>query len=299
MKKNNFRTDFIDELVEEESENEYIMQQIRNYNNVKTNHILIKKYSKLINRPLGDYLSISFESLEDKDERFNVEKVIEKNLHRLFGKYNIGKNDKVLVVGMGNQKITPDALGPMVIHNIMITNHLFMNNHLDISSNIRKVASIIPGVMGTTGMETSDIIYGVCKQFKPNLVICIDALATKSVTRINRAIQISDTGISPGSGINNQRKRIDYNTIKCPVITIGVATVVDSLCLFHEYLDLIKDMINIKISNAKKDKINKILINKEMNLIVTPKEIDEDLKNISLVISNSLNNALHQNNENL
>lgn len=299
MKNFNFRTDFIDELVEVDSENDYVMQQIRNYNNVKTNHILIKKYSKSIGRPIGDYLSISFESLYDKDERLNVEKVIDKNLHELFKKYNISEKDKVLVVGMGNRNITPDALGPMVISNVMITNHLFMNNHLDDSSNVRKVAALVPGVMGTTGMETSDIIYGVCKQFKPNLVICIDALATKSVTRINKAIQISDTGISPGSGINNHRKRIDYNTIKCPVITIGVATVVDSLSMFHEYLDLVKDTINIKITNPKINKINEKLIDKEMNLIVTPKEIDEDLKNLSSVISNALNNTLHQNNENL
>jgi len=295
----NFRTDFVDELIEEQFENEFFNHQKREYKNILTNHITIKKYNKKIGKPIGDYISISFFDMEDKIDRSHIEKLIEKNLHLLFSKYNLANNAKVLVVGMGNKKITPDALGPMVIENLMITNHLFNNNDISIKEEVRKVSALVPGVMGTTGMETSDIIYGVCKQYKPDILICIDALATKSYTRINRAIQISDTGISPGSGVNNHRKRIDIKSVKVPVITIGVATVVDTFSIFYEYLDLIKEKINFKLTNKKINLMERILHENNAHLIVTPKEIDEDLKNLVFIISNALNNTFQKNNKNL
>lgn len=298
MSKKYYRTDFIDELVETNNETEYFTQQIRNYNSIKTNHILLKKNHKSIGKPIGDYFSISFNSTHEKNQREDLENVIIKNLHFLYNKFNITNDSKVLVVGMGNQHITPDALGPQVIKKIMITNHLFLEKHLS-SNDVLRVSAIIPGVMGTTGLETSDIIKGVVKQFKPDLVICIDALATKSLTRINKAIQISDTGISPGSGIGNRRKRIDYKTLNCPVLTIGVATVVDSLSMFYEFLDFTSEIIKLNLTNTKIKKINKTLIEEEMHLIVTPKEIDEDIKNLSEVIANSLNKSLHHNFNNL
>lgn len=295
----NFRTDFVDELIEEQFENEFFNHQKREYKNILTNHITIKKYNKKIGKPIGDYISISFFDMEDKIDRSHIEKLIEKNLHLLFSKYNLANNAKVLVVGMGNKKITPDALGPMVIENLMITNHLFNNKDISIKEEVRKVSALVPGVMGTTGMETSDIIYGVCKQYKPDILICIDALATKSYTRINRAIQISDTGISPGSGVNNHRKRIDIKSVKVPVITIGVATVVDTFSIFYEYLDLIKEKINFKLTNKKINLMERILHDNNAHLIVTPKEIDEDLKNLVFIISNALNNTFQKNNKNL
>ena len=293
------RTDFIDELIEINSKNEHFDQQVRNYKNIKTNHINLKKYHSSIGKPIGEYFSISFESLHDKNERENLEKVISKNLKNLFEKYNIDNSKKVLVVGMGNQNITPDALGPKSIENLIITNHLFEDGHIKESSRVRRVCAISPGVMGTTGMETSDIIYAINKQLKPDLVICIDALATKSLKRINRAIQISDTGISPGSGIGNHRKRIDYKALKCPVITIGVATVIDSLNLFFEFISECSDILKVNLSKQKIRKVSTYLLDEEMNLIVTPKEIDEDINNLSEVISSALNIALHDNYKNL
>lgn len=293
------RTDFIDELIEINSKNEHFDQQVRNYKNIKTNHINLKKYHSSIGKPIGEYFSISFESLHDKNERENLEKVIVKNLKNLFEKYNIDDSKKVLVVGMGNQNITPDALGPKSIENLIITNHLFEDGHIKESSIVRRVCAISPGVMGTTGMETSDIIYAINKQLKPDLVICIDALATKSLKRINRAIQISDTGISPGSGIGNHRKRIDYKALKCPVITIGVATVIDSLNLFFEFISECSDILKVNLSKQKIRKVSTYLLDEEMNLIVTPKEIDEDINNLSEVISSALNIALHDNYKNL
>lgn len=293
------RTDFIDELIEINSKNEHFDQQVRNYKNIKTNHINLKKYHSSIGKPIGEYFSISFESLHDKNERENLEKVIAKNLKNLFEKYNIDNSKKVLVVGMGNQNITPDALGPKSIENLIITNHLFEDGHIKESSSVRRVCAISPGVMGTTGMETSDIIYAINKRLKPDLVICIDALATKSLKRINRAIQISDTGISPGSGIGNHRKRIDHKALKCPVITIGVATVIDSLNLFFEFISECSDILKVNLSKQKIRKVSTYLLDEEMNLIVTPKEIDEDINNLSEVISSALNIALHDNYKNL
>lgn len=295
----NLRSDFVDELIEQEMENEYFNHQKREYKNIYTNHITIKKYSKKIGKPIGDYISISFSNMQDKYEREHIEKLIEKNLHFLFEKYNLSEDAKVLVVGMGNKKITPDALGPMVIENLMITNHLFIYNNLSIKDGVRRVSALVPGVMGTTGLETSDIILGVCKQYKPDILICIDALATKSYTRINKAIQISDTGISPGSGVNNHRKRIDEKNLKVPVVTLGVATVVDTFSIFYEYLNLVNEKINFKITKNKINTMEKILFENNAHLIVTPKEIDEDLNNLVVIISNSLNNALHKNNQNL
>lgn len=299
MSKRSFRSDFLDELIESNTETKIFDQQIRKYNNILTNHIFLKKSDKKIGKPIGDYFSILFDTLHDKNNKENLEKIIAKNLHYLFKKYQINLDSKVLVVGMGNQNITPDALGPQTIRKLVVTNHLFINNQIEDNNNVRRVSALLPGVMGTTGMETSDIIYGVCKQYKPDILICIDALATKSYTRINRAIQISDTGISPGSGVNNHRKRIDIKSVKVPVITIGVATVVDTFSIFYEYLDLIKEKINFKLTNKKINLMERILHDNNAHLIVTPKEIDEDLKNLVFIISNALNNTFQKNNKNL
>lgn len=299
MGKRSFRSDFLDELIESNTETKIFDQQIRKYNNILTNHIFLKKSDKKIGKPIGDYFSILFDTLHDKNNKENLEKIIAKNLHYLFKKYQINLDSKVLVVGMGNQNITPDALGPQTIRKLVVTNHLFINNQIEDNNNVRRVSALLPGVMGTTGMETSDIVLGVSNKFKPDLVICIDALATKSVTRVNKAIQISDTGISPGSGIGNHRKRIDKKTLKCPVITIGVATVVDSLSMFYEFIDMVNEVLNVKLTSSKIKKINETLIGREMHLIVTPKEIDEDIFNLSEVISNALNLALHNNFNNI
>ena len=158
-------------------------------------------------------------------------------------KNKIKKKDKGLIVGLGNWNVTPDALGPMTVEKVMVTNHLFELEYETVKGGYRPVAAISPGVMGVTGMETSDIILSIIDDFKPGFVVVIDALASRSIERINETIQITDTGIHPGSGVGNKRKELSKETLNIPVIAVGVPTVVDAVTIASDTFDyLLKHM---------------------------------------------------------
>ena len=207
---------------------------------------------------------------------------------------------------MGNRFITPDALGPSVVSKILVTRHIANTLPKDIKDEINSVSAISPGVMGITGIETGEILSGIIDKIKPDALIAIDALAARKSSRINSVIQMSDSGISPGSGVGNKRMTLDYKNLGIPVISIGVPTVVDAATLVNDTMDKILD----EMSKATKgdmfydtldhigtedryNLINDILTPYCENMFVTPKEVDAVIERLAEIISNAINIAMH------
>ena len=285
--------------------------------------------SKLIGKKKGNYITIEFDDITDSGNRKKVEDIFSLELEKIIE--NI--DGSILVVGLGNEGSTPDSLGPKVIKNILVTRYLFVLGE-QVEEGIREVSAISPGVMADTGIETVDIISSVVSKIKPTLVIAVDALAASSIERINKSIQITDTGIHPGSGIGNMRKEISMETLGVPVIAIGVPTVVESSTIVYDtinylfkhisyikdnqstnklvfsrknYKDKIKDK-DLSMEEKKDvlgllgelsdiDKMNlieEVLNSLEYNMIVTPKEVDFQIDKLSTVIAGGINSVLHK-----
>src|SRR5699024_9289309 len=168
---------------------------------------------------------------QDTKKQNQAATILSEELIQLLKKNHIKPNSTGLIVGLGNWNVTPDALGPMTTEKILVTSHLFMLEDENVADGYRSVSAISPGVMGVTGIETSDIIYGIVEKIKPDFIIAVDALASRSIERINETIQISDSGIHPGSGVGNKRKELSKETLGVPVIAIGVPTVVDAVTI--------------------------------------------------------------------
>ena len=210
------------------------------YNNVKVSHIEISEQGeKSLNKKPGSYITIFADGVKKQDTKMqsNAAKVLATQIIKMMRKNKVEQGSKGLIVGLGNWNVTPDALGPMTVEKVMVTNHLFELNFENVARGYRPVAAISPGVMGVTGMETSDIILSIIEKFKPDFVIVIDALASRSIERINETIQITDTGIHPGSGVGNKRKELSRETLGIPVIAVGVPTVVDAVTIASDTLD--------------------------------------------------------------
>ncbi len=197
--------------------------------------------AKAIGKKKGNYLTLEVQGIRQKDSELQqkVQGVFAKEFSQFLSNLNIGKEASCLVVGLGNWNVTPDALGPIAVENLVITRHLFALQPENVQEGFRSVSAIAPGVMGLTGIETSDIIYGVIEKSKPDFIIAIDALAARSVERVNSTIQISDTGIHPGSGVGNKRKELSHDTLGIPVIAIGIPTVVDAVSITSDAFDFI------------------------------------------------------------
>ncbi|MCJ7841818.1 GPR endopeptidase [Lederbergia sp. NSJ-179] len=196
---------------------------------------------KRLGKKQGYYLTLEVQGIRSQDSvtQQNVQEVFAREFHSFLHMLNIPKDASCLVVGLGNWNVTPDALGPSVCENLIITRHLFQLQPENVEKGYRAVSAIAPGVMGLTGIETSDIIFGVVERSKPDFVIAIDALASRSIERVNATIQISDTGIHPGSGVGNKRKELSKETLGVPVISIGVPTVVDAVTITSDTIDFI------------------------------------------------------------
>ena len=207
-----------------------------------------------------------------------------------------GEDDTVLIIGLGNREITADSLGPKVIGSLMITRHLKKYIPEEIDEGIRPVCAIAPGVLGTTGMETEEIVRGLTEKIAPKLVIAIDALCSGKVERINTTIQITDTGITPGAGVGNKRKTINSETLGVPVIAIGVPTVVDAATIAAAGLELaMTNSDNNDIDNTNQyERIRKAIEPEFGNMIVAPKDVDSITDDISSVIANGINISLHR-----
>lgn len=204
-------------------------------------HIKNEQGSKYIGKLPGRYLTLEVPGLRRKDTELQNEVATQfaHAFHDFLQELGISKEAKALVVGLGNWNVTPDALGPMVVENLLVTRHLFelMPEHVD--EGYRAVSALSPGVLGITGIETSEIVFGVVERTKPDFVIAVDALASRALERVNTTIQISDTGINPGSGVGNKRKPLTRETLGIPVIAIGVPTVVDAVSIASDTIDYV------------------------------------------------------------
>lgn len=198
-----------------------------------------KEGEEAIGKKAGHYLTFEVQGIREKDTELQatVQEVFSKRFAAFLKEQKIKKNDSCLIVGLGNRNVTPDALGPFVVENVLVTKHLFELSPENVKKGYRSVSAISPGVMGITGIETSDIIDGVIKKTEPDFVIAVDALASRSIERVNATIQISDTGIHPGSGVGNKRKELSKKTIGIPVIAIGIPTVVDAVTIASDSID--------------------------------------------------------------
>lgn len=194
-----------------------------------------------IGKKKGNYVTIYTEGVKKQDTKTeeNTAKVLSEELRKLLKINDISKEATGLIVGLGNKNITPDALGPLTTDKILVTSHLFHLQYETVEEGYRPVATITPGVMGVTGIETSEIVLGVINNFSPDFVIAVDALASRSIERLNSTIQISDTGIHPGSGVGNKRKELSKETLGIPVIAIGVPTVVDAVTIASDTIDFL------------------------------------------------------------
>ncbi len=318
------RTDLAIELTNNGTEN-------LNKDNIKVIDInLTKADAEKINKKAGHYITIEFEDVTDYNNKEKVKDVFVKELKKLTTSFTLNDDSLILVVGLGNRKSTPDALGPLVIEKVLVTNHLALYGHME--KGFKKVCALAPGVMGETGVETSDLLFNLVSFLKPNLVITIDALAAGSIERLNKTIQMTDAGISPGSGVGNKRKEISKDTLNVPVIAIGVPTVVDASSIVSDTINYMYkhfayskenydnpasklqigvNYLNKNISITERDKKNlfgivgtlsdsdiKHLILEVLNpigynLMVTPKEEDFVIEKLSGLISEGINQTLH------
>ena len=262
--------------------------------------------AEAIGKPKGKYITLESSSLRKADADFKDEmsKLLAKELKAVVPEK---ENMKVLVVGLGNRDITPDSLGPKVVSKVFVTRHLFKFYNKKGDTDIIEMSAVSPGVMGTTGLEISEVVKGIIDNSKPDIVIAVDALASRKVERINSTIQISTSGIKPGSGIGNERVALDEPNLGLPVIAIGVPTVVDAATLTSDTIELVIDAfskhtkVGTKFYNMLKEleKEEKYELIKEVlepysaNIIVTPKGVDEIIANLSQIIANGINIALH------
>lgn len=281
----NFHTDFIDEIIVEDEISKGFIKKVKTYKKrVQTTYINVSNKDNKYMIEKGEYAALSFLDINDMSTRNALEKLLSLNIKYYFQKFLKKDVNKILVIGLGNRNIISDALGPSVI------NHIEVNNHLDDYDT--KVAALSLGVMAQTGLETSDVLSAISKNYKPDLVILIDALATKSIKRINRSIQINDVSISPGSGVGNYRKIINLKSLSAPLISIGVATVVEAYSIINSTIDYLKDNGYLDIKNNF-NIIEKILPFED-NFFVTPKSIDDDIETLSNIIARAINKAVKE-----
>ncbi len=333
LKNYTIRTDLALESIENNSIDK-IKQEFESIGDIKvTTTYLDEKNGKKIDKKEGIYITIEFEDVTDHNNLLNVEKVFSDKLNFILEKENIKEDDLGLIIGLGNEHSTPDALGPLVIDKIIVTNPLYIYG--DLEDGYRRVCAISPGVTGETGIETSDFIKYIIDCVKPKFVIVIDALASGSIERVNKTIQMTDTGIAPGSGIGNKRKEVSKELYGIPVIAIGVPTVVDAITIVADTIKYMQKQYTYSKQNSTKPKSRLILShqsnylktkieenkedNKQLlglvggledaeikqllfevltpigyNFMVTPKEVDFVMEKLSEVIGEGINHALHK-----
>ncbi|WP_019536080.1 GPR endopeptidase [Paenibacillus ginsengihumi] len=258
----------------------------------------------------GHYVTIEVPGLRGKDSDLQdrVATVFAKEFESFLQKLDIGPKAKTLVIGLGNWNVTPDALGPLVVENVMVTRHYFELMPDQVSPGYRAVSAVAPGVLGTTGIETGEIVQGIVEKSRPDLVIAVDALASRALERVNTTIQIADTGIHPGSGIGNKRKGLTVDTLGVPVIAIGVPTVVYASTIVNNAFDMMRAHFARETANTshilglmdslqeqeRLELVKEVLSPLGHDLLVTPKEIDQFIEDIANIIASGLNAALHE-----
>lgn len=276
---------------------------------IKTTTVVIETENgaKTMGKPVGTYITMEAPNMSVPDEDYHRE--ISEKLAGHLEKLMRGKKKSVLVVGLGNRDVTPDALGPRVVSNIRITRHMireYGRAALE-GKKANEISSLVPGVMAQTGMETLEIIKGVVEESRPDVVLVIDALAARNTRRLSRTIQISDTGIHPGSGVGNHRNGITRETLGVPVISIGVPTVVDAATIVNDTMEEMVETLDASekirqlggalgtFNRVEKQQMIRELLSPHLNtMYMTPKDIDETVKRVSFTISEGINIALGQ-----
>lgn len=263
--------------------------------------------AKAMGRPKGNYITIEASDMDGQDDEYHQR--ISMELARIIKNLLPKTEEKlsVLIVGLGNREVTPDALGPRVVDQMMITRHVLkeFGKYAFGEEEVTSVSGIVPGVMAQTGMESQEIIRGIIEETTPDVLIAIDALAARSTKRLSRTIQITDTGINPGSGVGNHRHGLSKETVGIPVIAIGVPTVVDAATIVSDTMqNLIQAMeesahlqslstgLNALNAMEKYELIRELLSPQLNTMFVTPKDIDESVRKLSDTISEGLNIAL-------
>lgn len=327
LSKYEIRTDLV---IEKEKEN--FINNEEEIDNIKITRTKLNKDNLIKNKEKGVYITIEFDDVTDSENYEKVKKILVNNLKYLIKETNIKDNSFYLVVGLGNRNSTPDAIGPLTIDNVIVTNHIYLYDELD--PNYKRVSAIVPNVTASTGIETSDYIKGIVSVLKPDAIIVIDALASRSLKRVNKTIQLSNTGITPGSGVGNNRSEISKNTLGVPVIAIGIPTVVDAVSVVADTINFMekhyafyKDFLKLPLSkivpsgqinylnkqidtnlednkkilgiigSLSEDELRNLLFEVltpiNYNMIVTPKEVDFIVDKISKLIGEAINHSLH------
>lgn len=252
---------------------------------VKVTKVMIrtKNAARDLGKPIGTYITLEAPAMLEADEDYHreISETLAEQLKTVIP--NSEKEQSVLVVGLGNREVTADALGPNVVDNLFVTRHVILEYGKAAYNRTKMnlVSSIVPGVMAATGMETAEIVKGVVEQTKPDVVIVIDALAARSTKRLNRTVQITNTGIHPGSGVGNHRSALTKESLGVPVIAIGVPTVVDAATIVNDALEKAAD-------SCRESKVLAEL----NNMYVTSKDIDATIKRLSFMISEAINMTL-------
>ena len=254
--------------------------------------IVTENGAKSMGRPQGTYITIEAPELSTQDEDYHreISEEISTHLRKLI---DLKKEKSVLVVGLGNAAITADALGPQVVDNLLMTRHIIKEYGLRgiKHEKMHRISGIAPGVMAQTGMETAEIVQGIVSETKPDVVVAIDALAALSVRRLSRTIQITDTGIHPGSGVGNHRNGLTEENLQVKVIGIGVPTVVDAATIVHDSMAHLLDALE---ETEQKEFLDEMIAPNLYSMFVTPKDVDETIKYLSFMISEGLNIAFSQ-----
>lgn len=268
--------------------------------------ITTEQGSAKMGKAVGNYTTLEVPGLRKKNTELQdkVIRILYKEIQRMV---NLNGQQTVMVIGLGNWNVTPDALGPRVVKELFVTRHILQLKPEILGEGYRSVCAISPGVLGITGIETGEVIRGIAEHVRPDIIIVIDALAAQRMSRLHTTIQISDTGIVPGSGVGNRRLGINRQSIGIPVYAIGVPTVVDAVTIAGDSMDKLAEALkkDSPQGNAfagivqkmdfgeKRDIIREVLQPFAGDLMVTPKEIDTLIEDISLVIAAGLDAAFH------
>ena len=308
----NFRTDLADERNEIYKKANNIITNVDGIEveedeaeNIKIGRVNIvnENGEQAIGKPQGTYVTLDIKNIKtiQHEEIEKVANVLANELRNLINKH-ITDVDDILVVGLGNIYVTPDALGPKVVPEIEVTRHILQYMPKAMPEDTRPVSAIAPGVLGITGIETMEILKGIVDNVKPKMLIVIDALASRNIERISSSIQLSDTGIVPGAGVENTRKEISEKTLGIPVVALGIPTVVDLASITNDCIRIfIEDLQQKAMSNDALNKlkdtdnyeqIKEALNVGKYNMIVTPKEIDELIENMKEIVALGINQAL-------
>lgn len=322
------RTDLALEAAEYFRKNEHSLEGVsieekydeKNHILVTTVNVQSENGAKKIGKPMGTYITVETPFLSEPDESYHQE-ITDALVSALGCLMPDIKDKKLLVVGIGNREITPDALGPLVVEHLFITRHLIKVYGKDgeVTKGLGNVSAIAPGVMAQTGMEGKEIIAGVIRETQPEVLVVVDALAARNTNRLNRTIQLTDTGIRPGAGVGNHRNELTGETLGIPVIAIGIPTVIDAATIVSDTIEHLFDVLdqqrvpgqediadqNVRLQNAHDaiasfDAQEKYLLMRELmepmmsDMFVTPKDIDETIGRISFTISEAINRLCHQ-----